>query len=228
MVTTKDENNILHSEWTVPFVVSLSNHERYMTIHPSLLLRANGNRLFSEDPLHKHTVATLLLPRYDLAGVKIMLKIQLSIRIEKPFVGLVSKVWLRQAVKLTLIHTGISSPVELGLVIAGDDTVHELNRSYRNVDRTTDVIAFALSEQGANAQQFITPPDDVIHLGEVIISYPQAERQSEEQRHPLEKELALLVAHGVLHLLGYDHELPEQGEKMRAMESRVLDTIKTI
>jgi probable rRNA maturation factor len=94
------------------------------------------------------------------------------------------------------------------------------------VDNTTDVIAFALSERGANAEPFITPPDDVIHLGEVIISYPQAKRQAEEQRHPLEKELALLVAHGVLHLLGYDHELPEQEEKMRAMESKVLDAIK--
>ena len=156
-----------------------------------------------------------------------MLKIQLSIRIEKPFVRLVSKKWLRQAVKLTLVHTGISSPVEMGLVIANDDTVHELNRSYRNVDNTTDVIAFALSERGANAEPFITPPDDVIHLGDVIISYPQAKRQAEEQRHPLEKELALLVAHGVLHLLGYDHGLPEQGEKMRAMESKILDAIKT-
>lgn len=155
-----------------------------------------------------------------------MLKVQLSIQIEKPFSGHVSKVWLKQAVKLTLIHTGISSPVELGLVIAGDDTVHELNRSYRNVDRTTDVIAFALSERGTKSEPFIIPPDDVIHLGEVIISYPQAKRQAEEQHHPLEKELALLVAHGVLHLLGYDHELPEQAEKMRAMESKVLDAIK--
>jgi probable rRNA maturation factor len=155
-----------------------------------------------------------------------MQKIQLSIRIEKPFARIVSRKWLRQAVKLTLVHTGVSSPVELGLVIAGDETVHELNRSYRNVDRTTDVIAFALSERGARAEHFITPPDDVIHLGEVIISYPQARRQAEEQRHPLERELALLVAHGVLHLLGYDHELPEQAEKMRAMESRVLDAIK--
>ena len=156
-----------------------------------------------------------------------MLKIQLNTRIEKPFAGLVSKVWLRQAVKLTLIHTGISSPVELGLVIAGDDTVHELNRNYRNVDRTTDVIAFALSERGTKSEPFVTPPDDVMHLGEVIISCPQAKRQAEEQRHPLERELALLVAHGVLHLLGYDHELPEQEHRMRAMESRVLDAIKT-
>jgi probable rRNA maturation factor len=156
-----------------------------------------------------------------------MLKIQLSIQIEKPFVGLVSKHWLRRAVKLTLVHTGIGSPVELGLVIAGDDTVHNLNRDYRSVDRITDVIAFSLSEQGAvDKQPFITPPDDVIHLGEIIISYPQAKRQAGEQRHPLERELALLVAHGVLHLLGYDHELPEQAEKMRSMEARVLDAIK--
>ena len=155
-----------------------------------------------------------------------MLKIQLSIRVEKPFAGLVSRQWLRQAVKLTLVHTGISSPVELGLVIADDDTVHELNRDYRNVDRTTDVIAFSLSERGLDNQPFITPPDNVIHLGEVVVSYPQAKRQAHEQRHSLERELALLVAHGVLHLLGYDHELPEQAEKMRAMEARVLDAIK--
>ena len=155
-----------------------------------------------------------------------MLKTQLSIWIEKPFVRLVSKKWLRQAVKFTLIHTGVSSPVELGLVIAGDDTVHELNRSYRNVDSTTDVLSFALSERGTKPELFITPPDDVIHLGEVIISYPQAKRQAEEQRHPLDRELALLVAHGVLHLLGYDHELPEQAQKMRAMESQVMDAIE--
>ena len=157
-----------------------------------------------------------------------MLKIQLSIRIEKPFVSLVSKQWLRRAVKLTLVYTGISSPVELGLVIAGDETVHELNRSYRSVDSTTDVIAFALSERGEKDEVFIAPPDDIIHLGEIIVSYPQAKRQAEEQRHPLERELALLVSHGVLHLLGYDHELPEQEQKMRAMEAKVLDAIKTI
>jgi probable rRNA maturation factor len=157
-----------------------------------------------------------------------MPKIQLSIRIEKPFVGLVSKQWLRRAVKLTLANAGISSQVELGLVIAGDETVHELNRSYRGVDRTTDVISFALSERGEKTEVFIAPPDDVIHLGEVIISYPQAKRQAEEQRHPVEKEMALLVAHGLLHLLGYDHELPEQAQRMRAMESKVLHAIKTI
>lgn len=156
-----------------------------------------------------------------------MLKCQLSIQIEEPFVDLVAEDWLRRAVELTLAATGISSPVELGLVIAGNDTVHELNRSYRGVDDTTDVLAFALSQPYSDdAEPFVMPPDDIIHLGEVIISYTQAQRQAEEQRHSLEQEITLLVAHGVLHLLGYDHEHLEAGQRMRATEAKVLDAIK--
>lgn len=151
---------------------------------------------------------------------------QLTIRIEKPFVKLVARVWLRQAAELALAVAGIRHPVELGLVIAGDDTVHELNLKYRGVDDTTDVLAFALSQPpGSKAMPFITPPDNVVHLGEVIVSYPQANRQAEEQQHSVEQELALLVAHGVLHLLGYDHESSQDEQKMRAMERKVMETI---
>ncbi len=151
---------------------------------------------------------------------------QLIIRIEKPFVKLVARVWLRQAAELALAIAGIRSPVELGLVIAGDDTVHELNRKYRGVDDTTDVLAFALSQPpGSEAMPFITPPDNVVHLGEVIVSYPQAKRQAEEQHYSVEQELALLVAHGVLHLLGYDHELPKDERKMRAMETEFMGAL---
>jgi len=151
---------------------------------------------------------------------------QLTIRIEKPFVKLVARVWLRQAAELALAVAGICHPVELGLVIAGDDTVHELNLKYRGVDDTTDVLAFALSQPpGSKAMPFITPPDNVVHLGEVIVSYPQANRQAEEQQHSVEQELALLVAHGVLHLLGYDHESSQDEQKMRAMERKVMETI---
>ena len=151
---------------------------------------------------------------------------QLTIRIEKPFVKLVARVLLRQAAELALTVAGIRHPVELGLVIAGDDTVHELNLKYRGVDDTTDVLAFALSQPpGSKAMPFITPPDNVVHLGEVIVSYPQANRQAEEQQHSVEQELALLVAHGVLHLLGYDHESSQDEQKMRAMERKVMETI---
>ena len=166
---------------------------------------------------------------YDFYKVNAMSNFQLSIHIEKPFLGLVSEDWLRRAVELALVAAGIETPVELGLVIADDETVHELNRSYRGVDKTTDVLAFALSEsRGSEIEGFVTPPDGVNHLGEVIISYPQAERQAKEQRHPLERELALLVAHGMLHLLGYDHERPEDEGKMRSLEAKVLSTLEVV
>jgi len=156
-----------------------------------------------------------------------VLDCQLSIRVEEPFVRLVAEDWLRRAVELTLVAAGLSSPVELGLVIADDDTLRELNRSYRGVDNTTDVLAFAFSQPGnEGGEHFITPPDKTLHLGEIFISYRQAERQAEEQHHPLERELALLVIHGVLHLLGYEHERPEVEERMRAMEGKVLDAIE--
>ena len=151
---------------------------------------------------------------------------QLTIRIEKPFVKLVARVWLRQAAERALAVAGIRHLVELGLVIAGDDTVHELNLKYRGVDDTTDVLAFALSQPpSSKAMPFITPPDNVVHLGEIIVSYPQANRQAEEQQHSVEQELALLVAHGVLHLLGYDHESSQDEQKMRATERKVMETI---
>ncbi len=156
-----------------------------------------------------------------------MVKLKISIQIEKPFDGLVSRIRLKEAVTLALSHAGINKAVELGLVIASDETVHNLNRKYRGVDRTTDVLAFALAEADDKiAKPFAVPPDKIIHLGEVIISYPQARRQAEEQKHSIERELALLVAHGVLHLLGYDHEQPADAKKMRALEAKVLCSIK--
>jgi probable rRNA maturation factor len=156
-----------------------------------------------------------------------MIDIQLGIQIEEPFVDLVSEDGLRKAAEPTLAAAGINSPVELGIVITDDNTVHELNRTYRGIDDTTDVLAFTFTEpSGSQAERFVTPPDEITHLGEVIISLPRAREQAEMQHHPLERELALLVAHGVLHLLGYDHERPEDDRKMRAMEARVLHLIE--
>ncbi|HEY49363.1 MAG TPA: rRNA maturation RNase YbeY [Dehalococcoidia bacterium] len=152
---------------------------------------------------------------------------RLSIHIEDPFIGLVDEQWLKHVVETTLVIAGVRSPVAISLVIAGDETVRNLNRTYRGVDSTTDVLAFALSGQvGDEYGHFIVPPDEPAQLGEVIISYRQAEKQAGEQRHSLNRELALLVAHGVLHLMGYDHEEPEGEQSMKAMESRVLDAIE--
>jgi probable rRNA maturation factor len=151
---------------------------------------------------------------------------QINIQVESDFTGLVDEDRLKELVEHTLVSAGATGPVDMGLVIAGDETVRNLNRSYREIDTTTDVLAFAFLEtEIPDSGHFVMPPDSSRNLGEVIISYPQAQRQAEEHGNPLERELALLVAHGTLHLLGYDHAEPEDELRMRAMEIRVLDSL---
>ena len=104
--------------------------------------------------------------------------------------------------------------------------MQRLNRDYRGIDAATDVLAFSLQEASSPEEAFIPPPDGLTHLGEVIICHPQAQRQALEQGHSLNRELAILIIHGILHLLGYDHETPEQEAKMRAEEQRILGLLE--
>jgi probable rRNA maturation factor len=104
--------------------------------------------------------------------------------------------------------------------------VQQLNRDYRGVDEPTDVIAFyMLPQQDEKDSFFALPPDGITRLGEVIISHPQAVEQAREQGHSVDKELALLIIHGVLHLLGYDHEKPEDESKIRSREKELLEKV---
>jgi probable rRNA maturation factor len=154
-----------------------------------------------------------------------MLSCELYVKVSKPFRGLVDERWLRQIAEQTLAKKGIDPPVELSLVITGAKTIRRLNKRYRARDEATDVLSFALVEESppaTRATSFITPPDGVLHLGEVIVSYPQAVLQAEEYHHPLEQELALLVVHGVLHLLGHEDEEAKAELNMRAEEERIL------
>jgi probable rRNA maturation factor len=116
----------------------------------------------------------------------------------------------------------------LSLLITDDAMVRELNKTYRGVDRSTDVLSFALEADGRDgaATGFVMPPGEKVHLGEVIVSYPKAAKQAAERKHPVEDELALLVVHGVLHLLGYDHDNPDREREMRLLEQRVLSAVR--
>jgi len=135
--------------------------------------------------------------------------------------------WLRSIAELVLSTQGISPNAELGLVITGQERVQQLNRDYRGRDEPTDVLAFsAVEEPQPGAPPFVVPPDGILHLGEVIISYPQAVIQAEEHRHSVEREIAILVIHGVLHLLGYDDEEPEPKCRMAAREQEILGCIE--
>lgn len=138
--------------------------------------------------------------------------LRISTHVDASFMGRVDVAALERLARQAVISEGVPAPAELGLVITDDDTLRDLNRRYRGIDEPTDVLSFGLE----SAEPFVSPPDGVHRLGEVIVSFPTAERQA------LEAELAHLVVHGVLHLLGYDHQRPEDAQAMRAREDALL------
>jgi len=142
----------------------------------------------------------------------------LDITIEEPYQEMVVEELLRNAVEQVMMAEAIDYPAELSLLITGDETVRELNQTYRQIDSTTDVLAFALQE----GDDFPGDPEGPLQLGEVIISCPQAVRQAEDRGHSLERELVVLAIHGMLHLLGYDHENDEDAQVMVDRESQVI------
>lgn len=149
---------------------------------------------------------------------------EINVLVDDAFKEHVEAGWLQSVAGQALSAENVSPQAEISLVITGQEQIQELNRSYRGRDEPTDVLAFSMLEKKDDAP-FIAPPDGILHLGEVIISYPQAIIQAEENRHPVEKELALLIVHGVLHLLGYEHDTPEAEQKMRAREAAIIKKI---
>jgi probable rRNA maturation factor len=148
---------------------------------------------------------------------------EIEIFVEEEFRDVVNGAWVKKIVPQVLRAEGVGSPYELSVVFTDSETVQRLNRDYRGVDEPTDVLAFCMLPQKGAAPSFALPPDGVARLGEVIISYPQAIAQAKEQGHSLPRELALLVIHGILHLLGYDHEESGEGKKMRDREKELLE-----
>ncbi len=156
-----------------------------------------------------------------------------DIGVQPPFQGDVSSAWLRETAARTLDVALPDESCQLGIVIADDDTLRDLNTRYRGLDEVTDVLSFSTTHQGhwegegdgpqpPKDDPFVMPPGEPHHLGEVIISYPQAARQAEARAEEVEGELALLVVHGILHLLGFDHMEAGEEAEMRAKEREVL------
>lgn len=151
-------------------------------------------------------------------------KIHIYTIISRKFRKHVKGSWLKAVILKTLELACPYAPVEIGIVITGDRTIQRLNRLYRGKNEPTDVLAFHMSPQAKSLSMisFVLPPDGIHHLGEVIISYPQAERQSQACKQTVMHELKLLIVHGVLHLLGYEHETPDDRRHMRKKEREIL------
>ncbi|MFQ6026515.1 MAG: rRNA maturation RNase YbeY [Dehalococcoidia bacterium] len=163
---------------------------------------------------------------------------QIDISVAEPFQAQVSEGWLARVMECALqaaLPAGEAGQVSL--LITDDDTVQELNRVYRGLDEVTDVLSFSASHaghwEGEESQvlaatedsafpTFILPPEELPPWGEVIVSYPQICRQAQQRNEPVERELALLIVHGVLHLVGHDHLEPEETSRMQALERAAL------
>jgi probable rRNA maturation factor len=122
---------------------------------------------------------------------------------------------IERAALAVLAHQ--SAAGDLSIVLTDDAQLQQLNRDYLGFDVPTDVLSFPASE--------LDPETGAPYLGDVLVSIPRAESQARTASHPLEAELQLLVVHGVLHLLGYDHAEPEAKEKMWAAQAQVLESI---
>ena len=167
----------------------------------------------------------------------------------------VKATWLRRVVRSALASADLRDAVEVGLLLTGDDRVRRLNRDYRGEDRTTDVLAFALEESevafprppdalpslgqvlpdalpslgqapsDAPPSLGQVPSDALPSLGQVVVSYPQAVRQAAEYGHTVEREVAFLVVHGLLHLLGFDHQRPDDEARMLLKQEAIMTSL---
>lgn len=129
-------------------------------------------------------------------------------------------------IRKTVNHIGkmrkLATATEVNVVMVDSQYIRELNFIYRGIDQSTDVLSFAMRETAdAEPDYEVMEPDNM--LGDIVICLDIAQAQAEEYGHPLDRELAYLTVHGMLHLLGYDHE--EEGERqlMRALEEKILE-----
>jgi probable rRNA maturation factor len=109
---------------------------------------------------------------------------------------------------------------EVGLHLVGHATIRALNAEHRGLDVHTDVLSFPLHDP--NGAPFVVPDDEPTNLGDVVVSHSRAVDQALEFGHSTDRELGYLVAHGVLHLLGYDHDDEADRQRMRRREEEAL------
>ncbi|MFS8533752.1 MAG: rRNA maturation RNase YbeY [Limnochordales bacterium] len=124
-----------------------------------------------------------------------------------------------------LAAEGMPPYAEVSVTLVDDDEIQALNRDYRGKDAPTDVLSFPIWEPEEIADLRLHPeryPERPLLLGDVVISVPTAIRQAEEYGHGVDRELAYLCVHGVLHLLGYDHEEEAARQAMRQREEAIL------
>lgn len=131
------------------------------------------------------------------------------IKIDKEIENIVEK-----SIEAALKEIEFTDDYEVSVSFVGDDEIHELNRDYRGVDRTTDVLSFPMDDEFTNM------------LGDIVININKVIEQAKEYGHSEKREISYLTVHSSLHLMGFDHEEEEDKKEMRAVEDRVMEKLE--
>jgi len=135
----------------------------------------------------------------------------------------------RRAIKATLQEEGVETPVEISVLVSDDRGIREINKEHRDKDMATDILSFPTGNYVPGDFQAKEADLDLetgcLHLGDIVISSERAAAQAEEYGHDTTREIAYLMVHATLHLLGYDHETPAGQAQMRQREEHILGTL---
>ncbi|MUK87093.1 rRNA maturation RNase YbeY [Ornithinibacillus sp. L9] len=128
---------------------------------------------------------------------------------------------IHRLVRFTAQKEGVSDQAEVSISFVSNREIQELNRNYRQIDKPTDVISFALQES-VEGELDVIDEDLPLVLGDIVISVDRAKEQADDYGHTLERELGFLAVHGFLHLLGYDHMNEEDEKEMFQKQDNIL------
>lgn len=144
-------------------------------------------------------------------------------KVQRKYLENVTEEVLRQIKKLKVPCLPEGTRAGISLVFVGESEMKSLNRKYRGKNRPTDVLSFSQIE---GADKFVKAPSKDVILGEVVICLPYAEKQAKSAGHSLKFETVILLIHGILHLVGYDHERSEKdAEAMEKLEEKIKSKI---
>ena len=125
---------------------------------------------------------------------------------------------IEKVISEALRYEGVNDNTEVSVTIVDNEEIRKINNKFRNIDRATDVLSFPLIDFDNESL-----PDDgsKIYLGDIIISIERAKEQAKEYGHSIDREIGFLTAHSMLHLLGYDHMVPEEEKEMFAKQEEI-------
>lgn len=167
-----------------------------------------------------------------------MTRFTVRVSVDPAYRNVTSVTFLRGVARIALEQLGVADRTGLDIGVIDEGGMRELNKRYRGLDEPTDVLSFPYSDRAAQAlfygetppgqgsqAEFVVPRGTARSLGEVVIALPYAQHQAQERGHPLREELALLLIHGILHLLGYDHQEKEDELRMWEESRRLLSLL---